>query len=150
MLRFNSIENNEPRNSKPATAFEIGTIVAPDPANPNYFYPANPTDDAQGICGEQMSATNPDGTDTESRRFAVDFPVNDSDEFEAVVTGAEASADFENQTFDVDATDPTKVDISTPGTQFIYMRTTNSSATVPARNVAIFRFNRGAGPAINS
>ncbi len=148
MLRFNSIENSEPRMKQPSTVLSIGTIMAPNPSDPKYFYPAQPTDDAQGICGEQIRAEDNDFTS--DRRIAVDFPVNDSDEFEAVVTGAEAGAGFENQTFDVDATDPTKVDISTSGTQFIYMRTVDNSATVPDRNVAIFRFNRGAGPAINS
>lgn len=148
MLRFNSIENSEPRMKKASIAFSVGTIVAPDPADPRYFYPAQPSDDAQGICGEDIRSTDTDYAST--RRIAVDFPVNDSDEFEAIVTGAEASEAYENQTFDVDATDPTKIDISTPGTQFIYMRTTNSSATVPDNNVAIFRFNRGAGPQINS
>lgn len=148
MLRFNSIENSEPRKKQPSTVFHAGTIVAPNPADPQYFYPANPTDDAQGICGEEVRAVDTDYTS--DRRIAVDFPVTDSDEFEAIVTGAVAGSGFENQTFDVDATDPTKVDISTPGTQFIYMRTTDASATVPERNVAIFRFNRGAGPAINS
>ncbi len=148
MLRINSIENEEPRMKKPSTVFEAGTIVAPDPTDPKYFYPAQPTDDAQGICGEEIRATDTDFTS--DRRIAVDFPVNDSDEFEAVVTGVPAGAGFENQTFDVDATDGTKVDISTPGTQFIYMRTTNSSATDAEKNVAVFRFNRGAGPSINS
>ncbi len=148
MLRFNSIENNEPRNSKPSTEFAIGTIVAPDPTDPSLFYPAQPTDDAQGICGEQILTTDV-GFD-ESRRIFVDFPVNDSDEFEAVVTGAEASSGYENQTFDVDASDPTKVDISASGTQFIYMRTTSSDASVQDKNVAVFRFNRQKGPAINS
>lgn len=148
MLRFNSIENNEPRNSKPSTEFAIGTIVAPDPTEPNLFYPAQPTDDAQGICGEQILST--DAGFDESRRFFVDFPVNDSDEFEAVVTGVEASADYENQTFDVDASDPTMVDISASGTQFVYMRTVASDSVTQEKNVAIFRFNRQKGPAINS
>lgn len=148
MLRFNSIENEEPRKKKPSTVFRAGTIVAPDPLDPQYFYPAQPTDDAQGICGEEIRAVDTDFAS--DRRFAVDFPVNDSDEFEAIVTNAIASSGYENQTFDVDAADATKVDISVSGTQFIYMRTTDSSATVPDRNVAIFRFNRGAGPAINS
>lgn len=148
MLRYNSIENSEPRMKKASTIFSVGTIVAPDPSNPQYFYPAKPTDDAQGICGEEIRATDTDFSS--SRRFAVDFPVNDSDEFEAVVTGAVASDLFENQTFDVDATDSTKVDISSSGSQFIYMRTTSSSATVASQNTAIFRFNRGAGPVINS
>lgn len=148
MLRFNSIENEEPRLKKPSTVFRAGSIVAPDPSDPSHFYPAQPGDDAQGICGEEIRATDSDFTS--DRRIAVDFPVNDSDEFEAVVTGDVASNGYENQTFDVDATDSTKVDISTPGTQFIYMRTINSSSTVPENNVAVFRFNRGAGPAINS
>lgn len=148
MLRFNSIENEEPRKKQPSTVFHVGTIVAPNPADPQYFYPAQPTDDAQAICGEEIRTTDTDFTS--DRRTYMDFPVNDSDEFEAIVTGSPASSGFENQTFDVDATDPTKVDISTPGTQFIYMRTTDSSGTIPDRNVAIFRFNRGPGPAINS
>jgi hypothetical protein len=148
MLRYNSIENEEPRMKQPSTVFKVGTIMAPNPADPKYFYPAQPTDDAQGICGEDIRVTDTDFTS--DRRIAVDFPVNDSDEFEAVVTGAEAGSGFENQTFDVDATDPTKVDISTSGTQFIYMRTTQNSATDSEKNKAIFRFNRGAGPAINS
>lgn len=153
MLRYNSIENSEPRMKKPSTVFSSQSIVAPDPLNPNYFYPAQPGDDAQGICGEEIRATDTDYTS--DRRIAVDFPVNDSDEFEAVVSGAEASSAFENQTFDVDGdaiNDPLseKVDISTPGTQFIYMRTTQSSATDPLKNTAIFRFNRGAGPQISS
>lgn len=148
MLRFNSIENSEPRMKKPSTVFRIGTVVAPDPNTPNLFYPAQPGDDAQGICGEEIRATDTDFTS--DRRIAVDFPVNDSDEFEAVVTGAEAGPEYENQTFDVDAADPTKIDISTPGSQFIYMRTSLSSAVDQDKNVAIFRFNRGAGPVINS
>lgn len=153
MQRYNSIENSEPRMKKPSTPFSTKSIVAPDPTNPNFFYPAQPTDEVQGVCGEEIRPTDSDYTS--SRRIAVDFPVNDSDEFEAVVSGAVASSDFENQTFDVDGdptTDPLseKVDISTPGTQFIYMRTTQSSATDPLKNMAIFRFNRGAGPAINS
>ncbi len=148
MLRFNSIENEEPRKKKASVVFHAGTIVAPDPLDPQFFYPAQPTDDAQGICGEEIRSTDTDFTS--DRRIAVDFPVNDSDEFEAVVTGAVASSGYENQTFDVDATDATKVDISTPGTQFIYMRTSQSSNTVPDKNQAIFRFNRGPGPAINS
>lgn len=148
MLRFNSIENQEPRMKLASTVFNVGTIVAPDPADPQYFYPANPGDDAQGICGEEIRTTDTDFNST--RRLYVDFPVNDSDEFESIVTGVPAGQGFENQTFDVDATDPTKVDISVSGTQFIYMRTLDSSATIPERNVAVFRFNRGAGPAINS
>ncbi len=148
MLRINSIENEEPRMKLPSTVFLNGSIVAPNPADPKYFYPAQPGDDAQGICGEAIRAVDTDFTS--DRRIAVDFPVNDSDEFEAVVTGVPAGAGFENQTFDVDASDSTAVDISSSGTQFIYMRTVSSSNTVPEDNVAIFRFNRGAGPAINS
>lgn len=148
MLRFNSIENEEPRMKNPSTVFANGTIVAPLPADPKYFHPALPGENAQGICGEDIRAVDTDFTS--SRRIAVDFPVNDSDEFEAVVTGDVAGEDFENLTFDVDGTDATAVDISTPGTQFIYMRTTNSSNTVPANNTAIFRFNRSKGAEINS
>lgn len=150
MLRHNSIENSEPRIKKGSTTFEIGTIVAPDPSNPKVYYPAQPGDDASGICGEEIRPTDTDYAD--ERRIAVDFPVNDSDEFEAVVTGAEAGEGYENQTFDVDATDPTKtkIDISTPGEQFVYMRTIESSATVPENNIAIFRFNRTKGAQIVS
>lgn len=148
MLRFNSIENEEPRMKLPSVVFKNGSIVAPLPADPKYFHPALPGEDAQGICGEDIRAVDTDFTS--DRRIAVDFPVNDSDEFECVVSGAPAGSGFENQTFDVDGSDSTKVDISTPGTQFIYMRTSQSSGTDPEKNVAIFRFNRGAGPAINS
>lgn len=153
MQRYNSIENSEPRMKKASTLFSTKSIVAPDPTTPNLFYPAQPGDDAQGVCGEDIRATDSDFTS--ERRIAVDFPVNDSDEFEAVVHGAEASSNFENQTFDVygDAiNDPLseQVEIGTPGTQFIYMRTTQSSATDPLKNTAVFRFNRGAGPQIAS
>lgn len=153
MLRLNSIENSEPRMKLASTPFSSASIVAPNPVDPNFFYPAQPGDDAQGICGETIRPTDTDYTS--NRRIAVDFPVNDSDEFEATVHGAVASSDFENQTFDVygDAVnDPLSemVDISVPGTQFIYMRTTQSSGTDPLKNTAIFRFNRGAGPQIAS
>ncbi len=153
MLRFNSIENSEPRMKIANVEFSSESIVGPDATDPNLFAPAQPGGQAQGICGEEIRSVDTDFNS--NRRIAVDFPVNDSDEFEAVVTGAVASSDFENQTFDVDADPITdakseKINIAAPGTQFIYMRTVSSSNTEPAKNVAIFRFNRSAGAQVTS
>ncbi len=153
MLRFDSIENNEPRMKEGDLEIAIGTILAPNPDTPNLVRPAKPGDQVVGISMEEIRVTDNDFSD--NRRIATDFPVNDSDEFEAVVIGAVASSDFENQTFDVsgDVTDDLKsqkVDISTPGTQFTYMRTTGSSDTVQEKNTAIFRFNRSNGAQITS
>ncbi len=142
MKRNVGTPTNIPRLLEGTDSCDLGSIVGVDPSNPKYVRMAQPGDEVQGLFMESVDPANPVNTD--DKRVAVDIFTDEWDEFEAQVVGAEASVDFENQTFDVSADitdDPlsNKIDVSTFGTQFQYITTVQHDAVDPEKKIALFR-----------
>lgn len=142
MKRNVGAETNIPRLLAGLSEIKTGSIAGIDPVTPKYVRMAQPGDQVVGIFMESIDPNNP--YNVNDKRVAVDIFTDEWDEFEAEVVGDVASEDFENKTFDVsaDSTDDPysmKIDVSTPGTQFQYITTTQSDVSDQSKNVAVFR-----------